>query len=252
MEVVRVVIHAPVTSFRHPFFVTGKQPTAAFPPPSTIHGHCASMLGRWPDPASFRFGLHFTFRSIGVDLEHQHLTEPLGARVHQTVETPQGPVRATTRISVQPVRREFLFDTTLTLYLTPDLAEAFRAPVYAVVLGRSQDLAEVVSVDIITLRRSERVRVEHTLLPWRLRPCIPAGTTVLLSRYISEPPRREAEFDRYIALHDPVFVGGDPTDSRSVLRVEGIELDALWSDPEHIDEEGFERGVWIHRLREAL
>jgi len=252
MDVARVVMHAPVTSFRHPFLVTGKQPTAHFPPPSTIHGHCASMLGRWPDPESFYFGLHFTFRSIAIDLEHQHLTEAVKGRSRQTIQTAQGAVRATTEVSVQPVSREFLFDASLTLYLAPDIAEAFRAPVYPVVLGRSQDLAEVISVDIITLRRGERVRLEHTLLPWRLRPCIPAGTTVLLSRYISEPPRREAEFDRYIALHDAVVIGGDPADSRCVLRVEGIEFDALWSDPEYVDDEGFERGVWMHNLREAL
>jgi CRISPR-associated protein Cas5t len=251
MDVARVVVHAPVTSFRHPFFVTGKQPTAHFPPPSTIHGHCASMLGRWPDPETFHFGLHFTFRSIAVDLEHQHLTEAVTGRSRRTVRTAQGAVRATTEISVQPVSREFLFDAALTLYLAPDMAEAFRAPAYPVVLGRSQDLAEVVAVDMVTLRRSERIRLEHTLLPWRLRPCIPAGPTALLSRYIGEPPRRQAEFDRYIALHDPVFLGADPDDRRSVLRVEGIEFDALWSDPEHTDEDGFERGVWVHRLRES-
>lgn len=251
MDVARVVIQAAVTSFRHPFFVTGKQPTAMFPPPSTIHGHCASMLGRWPDPDSFRFGLHFAFRSIGVDLEHQHLTEAARAGARRSVQTAQGELRATTTVSVQPVLREFLFDASLTLYLEPGLAGAFRAPVYPVVLGRSQDLAEVVSVDVITLRRAERVRLEHTLLPWRLRPCIPAGTTVLLSRYIREPPHRQAEFERYIALHDPVFVGGDPGERSAVLRVEGVEFGALWSDPEFVDEEGFERGVWIHKLREA-
>lgn len=249
MEVARVVVQAPVTSFRHPFFVTGKQPTSTFPPPSTIHGHCASMLGDWPDPASFRFGLHFTFRSIGIDLEHQHLAEALGPRARQTVQTAQGMLRATTEVSVQPVLREFLFDVTLTLYLAPDLAEAFLAPVYPVVLGRSQDLAEIVSVEVITLRRGERIRLEHTLLPWTLRPCIPAGATVLLSRYIGEPPRRAAQFERYIALHDPVFAGGDPTDRASVLRVEGIELDGLWSDAEYVDEDGFERGVWMHGLQ---
>ena len=251
MEVARVVVQAPVTSFRHPFFVTGRQPTAHFPPPSTIHGHCASMLGGWPDPEAFSFGVHFTFKSIGEDLEHQHLTEALSGQSRRSVRTPRGDARATTEATVQPVIREFLFDVTLTLYLTPELADAFRAPVYPVVLGRSQDLAEVVSVDVITLRRSERLRLDHTLLPWRLRPCIPAGASVLLSRHIGEPPRREAEFGRYIALHEPVFTGADPADRRTVLHVEGIELDALWSDPGHVDDEGFERGVWMHQLRGA-
>src|SRR5581483_7049213 len=166
------------------------------------------------------FGLHFTFRSLASDLEHQHLTEPVRGRSRQTVPAPRGAVLATTAVTVQPVSREFLFDATLTLYLPVGMADAFRAPAYPVVLGRSQDLAEVVSVDVVTLRRSDRIRLEHTLLPWRLRPCIPAGPTVLLSRYIGEPPRRETQFDRYIALHDAVFVGGDAGNPRAVLRVE--------------------------------
>lgn len=250
MQVARVLVHATVTSFRHPFFVTGRQPTSLFPPPSTIHGHCASALGSWPDPGGFVFGIYFTFRSRAVDLEHQHLTERVSPRARTTVPTPEGRRQATTETTVQPVLREFLFDASLTLYLEPGLGDAFRAPVYPVVLGRSQDLAEVVSVDIVTLRRGDRVRLEHTLLPWRLRPCVPGGSTVLLSRYISEPPKREAAFERYIALHDPMFVGGKSDDRRTVLRVEGIELDALWCDPDHVDDEGFGRGVWMHRLLE--
>ncbi len=251
MKVARVVIHAPVTSFRHPFFVTGKQPTALFPPPSTIHGHCASALGAWPDPRTFTFGIHFTFRSRAEDLEHQYLTEAAGSKTRIKVPSRAGAVRATTEATVQPVLREFLFDASLTLYLNPELADAFRAPAYPMVLGRSQDLAEVVSAEVIRLRRAERARVEHTLLPWRLRPCVPSGTTVLLSRYISEPPAREALFERYVGLHDPVFLGGDPEDRRTVLRVDGIDWDDLWSDPDQPEDEGFFRGVWMHRLLES-
>lgn len=250
MRVTRVVVEAATVSFRHPFFVTGRQPTFEFPPPSTIFGHCASALGRWPDPQGFFFGLHFTSRSRCRDLEHQHITTALPPRTRIKVPTPSGPAPATTGITVQPVQRDFLFDVRMTLYLPPELGAAFRSPVHTVVLGRSQDLAEIVAVEEITLERPTRARIEHTLLPRSLRPCVRFGSTVLLSRYIGEPPQREAVFDQFIALREPVYFAADADPSRAFTYVDGISLDPLWvdPDPEHCDDEGYSRGVWIHSL----
>jgi CRISPR-associated protein Cas5t len=247
MRVARVVVYAPVTSFRYPFFVTGRQPTFDVPPPSTIFGQCASALGRRPDAATFFFGLHFAYRSRGVDYEHQHITTALGGKTRMRVPTSGGDAPATTLVAVIPGEREFLFDVTMTLYLDPKVAAAYRSPAYTLTLGRSQDLAEVVGVDEVTLERGERARLEHTLLPWDLRPAIPAGATLLLSRHIGEPPERQPSFARYISLHEAVFLGGAPDSARTVLRVEGLDLENLWCDGSVVDEKGFPRGVWLHR-----
>jgi CRISPR-associated protein Cas5t len=247
MRVARVQIRAPVTSFRHPFFVTGRQPSFDFPPPSTVYGHCASAAGAWPDPKSFFFGIHFTFKSKARDLEHQHITSPLGDKTRIRVPPPDGP-RATTEIGVQPVTRDFLFDTSMTLYLPIELAAAFRSPVFPVVLGRSQDLAEITNVDKFDLERPVRARLEHTLLPRSLRPCVRFGTTVLLSRYIGPPPARDTAFAQYISLHDPVFFGDEGDSTRSFVKVDGISLEDLWVDPTVQDDEGRYRAVWMHRL----
>ena len=248
MRVARVEIRAPVTSFRHPFFVTGRQPTFDFPPPSTVFGHCASALGEWPDPATFFFGIHFVYKSKVRDLEHQHITTPLGGKTRIKVETASGPAQATTEINVQPVVRDFLFDTTMTLYLPTSLTAAFRSPVYPVVLGRSQDLAEVRAVDEINMERPVHARIEHILLPRSVRPCVRFGSTVLLSRYIAPPPKRDATFAQYISLHDPVFLGDKEDEAKAFVKVDGIPLDDLWVDPSIVDEEGRQRGVWFHRL----
>lgn len=248
MRVTRIGVHAPITSFRHPFFVTGRQPTSLIPPPSTVFGHCASALGAWPDPTTFFFGIHFTFKSRVQDLEHEHITQALGARAKTFVETPAGRQRATTEITVQPVLRDFLFDTCMTLYLPLDLAHAFRAPVHTVVLGRSQDLAEVVSVDDIDLERPGRARLNHTLLPIAVRPSVRFGTTALLTRYVSPPPQRDASFAQYIVLHEPVDYGADGHSHRAFMQVEGVATDDLWCDPTRVDDEGFARAVWFHRL----
>ncbi len=248
MRVARVNLHADVASFRHPFFVTGRQPTSDLPPPSTLHGLCACALGAWPEPESFVCGLHFTWRARATDLEHQHLATALPPRTTLHVATPEGEARATTEISVQPVLRDFLFDCALTLYLPVAVGRAFRAPVYPLVLGRSQDLAEVVRVDEVDLLRSERARLEHTLLPRHVRPAVRFGATVLLSRLIGPPPERAVEFAQYVALREPVYCGDGADETRAVLRVPDVKWDDLWVDPEHVDEDGWPRGVYLLRL----
>ncbi|MBI5527260.1 MAG: CRISPR-associated protein Cas5 [Deltaproteobacteria bacterium] len=250
MEVVRVHIHAPVVSFRHPFFVVGRQPTSLMPPPSTIHGLCAAALGAWPVPGEFCFGVHFTFASRGNDLEHQHITSPMGAKTRTMVQTSDGPRQATTEINVQPTSRDFLFDTHLTLYIPPRVGEAFRHPRFTMTLGRSQDRAEILSVERVELEKGNRVRLDHTLLPMAVRPCVRFGIPVLLSRHIAEPPERDAKFAQYICLHEPVFLGDGVDSTRAFIRHATIPLDDLWCDTSITDDEGFCRGVWIHRLVE--
>lgn len=74
---------------------------------------------------------------------------------------------------------------------------------------------------------------------------------MLLSRHVSgAPPERRATFAQYIVLHEPVFFGDDGDSTRSFNRVEGMRLDDFFCDPTpaFTDDEGFARGVWLHRL----
>jgi len=248
MRVARIRVRADVTSFRHPFFVTGRQLGFDMPPPSTIHGHCASALGHWPDPETFFFGYHFAWKSRGHDLEHQHLASSLGPKAKTFVDTPGGRERATTEISIQPVWRDFLFGCVLDLYVAPDFATAFRSPVYPVVLGRSQDLAEVESVDEVELVKTDRAVLQNTILPRSFRPAVRFGTTVLLTRHISQPPERNATFAQYIWLKEPVFRGAGPGEPRAFVESSEIQLADLWTDPTVLDVAGFPRGVYLHKL----
>src|SRR6516225_4207762 len=79
MRVAKIVIEAPVTSFRYPHFLIGRQVSFDMPPPSTIYGHVASAVGELIKPQSFRFGYVFEFQSRASDLEHQHVVS-LGRR----------------------------------------------------------------------------------------------------------------------------------------------------------------------------
>jgi|ERR1039457_887139 CRISPR-associated protein Cas5t len=224
MRVAKIVIEAPVTSFRYPHFLIARQVSFDMPPPSTIYGHVASAVGDLIPPESFRFGYAFEFQSRASDLEHQHVISPGGSRQTFTVAGEKLPVSV--EAVVQPHLRDFLFKPRLTLYLDPpELAAAFRAPVFCVVLGRSQDLAQVVSVEEMDLDSASGAYLEHTLLPFSFRTAVRFGVTVLMPRYIEPPPERRAHFERFITLRERLFAGvvdqGEGLNNRRLIEREG-------------------------------
>jgi CRISPR-associated protein Cas5t len=121
----------------------------------------------------------------------------------------------------------------LTLYLRPStLAAAFRSPVFPVVLGRSQDLACITSVEEVSLAPATGAYFENTLLPFSWRTKTGFGSTTLMSRYVTPPPAREPSFERYVSLRrgERIFTGEaniDTPHARRVLRFESDEQEWL-------------------------
>jgi CRISPR-associated protein Cas5t len=247
LAVVRVIVEAPITSFRYPHFLVGRQVTYDMPPPSTIYGHVASALGELPDPVSFQFGYHFRFTSRCSDLEHQHIItvggQPFaaGGEKHRTA----------TQATVQPHLRDFLFNARLILYVTrPEWTEAFRSPVFCVILGRSQDLASVSTVEAVELEERDGAYFEHTLLPFSYRPYVALGTTALMPTWIEPPPSRRAHFERFVVLHgERLFAGAyeQPEKLAPARRMlQEPERRVWWVDPHTPVNQGVQRGVILH------
>jgi CRISPR-associated protein Cas5t len=131
----QVIVTAPVVSFRDRLY-DGVRAGLPCPPPSTVGGFLAAMVGGWRRmPAGTRFAMVFTARGAGTDLETYH---PLDARGTASIPVPQ--------------ERPFLADATLTIWLVSDLElweAAIRRPVWPVRLGRSQDLASARAARVI-------------------------------------------------------------------------------------------------------
>lgn len=204
LEVAKLVIEAPIASFRHPHFLIARQPTFDSPPPSTIYGLLATALADWPAPDTFRFAYSFRFRGRASDLEHQHVIYLQGGKL----KTQDGVYPKVIEGDVQPHLRDFLFQCTLELYLAPaSLGQAFLTPQFALSLGRSQDLATVTSVSTLSLQPSPKGYWEDTILPFSFRDRVPSSGTVLLPRFIEPPPQRNPHFERYINLRGKLFAG---------------------------------------------
>jgi CRISPR-associated protein Cas5t len=261
-----VTIEAPVASFRYPHFLIGRQPTFEVPPPSTIVGHIASALGEWPT-TPFQFAYAFQSRGRASDLEHQHIISRTSGKLPGDVVDPhwrppepkagkklskkeQAPrlLEKTTEAVVQPHLRDFLFDVRLELYLDPpELAQAFRSPVFTVVLGRSQDLASIQRVEFVDLQASVKGYMERTILPSEFRRRLPWGVTTLMPRYVGPAPERRATFSPYIVLRDRIYIGYDHGVNKQMLQIAG-EQDLWWMDPHTADDRGGRRLLWFHSI----
>jgi CRISPR-associated protein Cas5t len=249
LEVVRVRIEAPATSFRYPHFLIGRQLTYDLPPPSTIYGHVASALGELPDRNSFRFGYHFQAAAKAADLEHQHVVTAAGPKSGFDLDGHKH--KTNIDANIQPHLREFVFRPVLTLYLDPpELGHALREPAFCVILGRSQDLACIVEVKEIALASASRAYLERTLLPFSFRTRIGLGTTVNMPRFIEPPPERAAHFDRFISLaHDRIFAGipDNPDRVATTQRLFGTtQTETWWVDPDTPEWLGAKRGIVFH------
>jgi len=147
MKFLRVKIDSWVSSFRYPKFQHGFQPTLPIPPPSTVLGLISAVKGEIISPGDLSFGYLFFSSSKGVDLEKVY---ELGRN----------------KINPNVLKREFLFDCTLYLYVDRcEFRDYFRKPCYQLLLGRSTDLAEVSDVKTVNLEKRTQTQVGHTIMP---------------------------------------------------------------------------------------
>jgi len=220
----RVRSEAITTSFRYPRIQVGRLPTFDMPPPATIYGHLAGVVGEWFDPGGLEFAFIFEHDGKGVDVETGQPIEKGSGKLSLKRRGWNHPVNV--ECDPNPQRREFLLRPKLTLYLRGEdgmlqhLREAFISPRYAYILGRSQDLATVVSAEMIELSESAEAFFSHTLLPYGWRPWVFPGRSVVLPAVIDYARGREARQQRYLQVTWPalrIYAGTRDTIRREEL-----------------------------------
>lgn len=212
-EALEITVTAPIVSFRNPLYAA-VQVTLPCPPPSTVAGLLASMVGGWDAmPRDTAFAMTFTAQGQGTDVETFH---PLEAKGGQASPTPKD--------------REFLADATLTVWFTDhlDLWEAaVRRPVWPLRFGRSQDLASARARR--TVLRSQPGRQGHALVP---DSASKAGTTLRLPAAISRDRSRTSWAGyRYAASgsNHMLTIGHSTPEGQAVVLLAGVH-------PDHVTE----------------
>ncbi|MCL6534208.1 MAG: type I-B CRISPR-associated protein Cas5b [Armatimonadetes bacterium] len=153
---IRVVITAYTASFCAPGML-GYQLTLPVPPLSAIYGLLSAAAGRWVAPNKVEWlAYRFEYEWKATDLETIITFER---------KTPDDiPTFAGRNV----IKREFLSNPRLTLYLPECWEQFLRRPRYSLLLGRTQDVACVESIEPVQLQPVDEGMLSGVLLPWEV------------------------------------------------------------------------------------
>ena len=176
MKAFRIHITSWTASFRYPNLISGYQPSLVVPPLSTIYGLISSAMGDYISPYGIGLGYVFKFGSQTIDIE----------TIYQ-ITSKSSPLKTKHNV----IRRQILFDNNLWLYVYgSSVARAFMEPQFQLLLGRSNDLASVISVKEIELQElNELTALKGTTVPMGPVP-LSAPIQALPIGFTNEIPRR--------------------------------------------------------------
>jgi len=175
MKAYRIHITSWTASFRYPNLISGYQPSLIVPPLSTIYGLISSAMGDYISPYDIGLGYVFKFGSQTIDIETIY----------------QIKIKSPLKSKQNIIRRQILFDNNLWLYIQNSLvAKTFLEPQFQLLLGRSNDLASVISVKEIELQElNELTALKGTTVPMGPVP-LSAPIQALPIGFTNEIPRR--------------------------------------------------------------
>ena len=252
LKVIKVEAEGPITSFRYPHFMVGRQISFPAPPPATIYGHLCSALGDHipRDEAS----IAYCFESCGEgdDLETAHFSSVASGRLDRA----WGYVK---NIDVQTnvLKRQLLLNARLTLYLHctrkhDAWMRALREPEYPVVLGRSQDLFAYRSVQEVDLTPGDQAYLGPGVLPWEWRAALAVGESFQMPRFVDPASRSRVEWSRYVVLSERVWWGDASEAPRGAAQaLRRMDAPALWIDPTSPPWAKSHRAVVLHRWTDS-
>lgn len=133
MRCVRVTIEALSAAFFPPGYNNDGCKSLPVPPPSAIQGLLSAATGQQEQ----NIWAGWTMKSYSAYQDYEKIVP---ARRKPTTEDFEY-YRSGYRLVRTPVKRTFLIEPRLTLYVEERIASALRCPFYTLRLGRSQDLA---------------------------------------------------------------------------------------------------------------
>lgn len=155
MRVWRILLSSWTASFRYPNIMVKKQPSMKAPPYTTIQGLLAAANGKH-DLDNVRFGYVFRYESSFFDTETTYKMKEEKGKIGFEYKSAGKYVKQNNLWpNADAFKREILSGCYLTLYLSDsagNLANSFKSPFFQLLLGRSGDMAQVHSVDLIEVQ----------------------------------------------------------------------------------------------------
>lgn len=156
MEIYRIIISSWTSSFRYPNIISGYQPTLLVPPISTVLGLFNACSGKYLTFDEIELGYYFDYEVKSKDLETIYQVKINNNKI---------PVN---QVKSNVINREFLYNCRLFLYLTDiQYLKLFEKPFFQLLLGRSNDLATVESMEQVSLQKIENAnKIKGQIIPF--------------------------------------------------------------------------------------
>jgi CRISPR-associated protein Cas5t len=204
MEVYRINITSWTASFRYPNIISGIQPTLEVPPLSTVLGLMNAAAGQYLKHQNLKIGYFFKYEAKAEDLETIYQYKAVKDSKTKRFKKDQygNFIVANKNITSNIVLRHFLFNNQLSIYLTNDeLIEFFKSPYYQLVLGRSNDLATIESIEKVNLiAKSNATKIRGQIIP--LTGNYLPGQIQALPKYFSDTiPRKNLGTEPYSIIN---------------------------------------------------
>ncbi len=193
MEVFTIDITSWTASFRYPNFMTSYHPTLEVPPLSTVLGLVNAAAGKYIEHRNLTIGYFFDYEAkaagqfADVETIHKIGTNANGFAIN--------------KITSEPIRREFLVQASLRLYIVDEqLVNFFNQPYYPLLLGRMNDLATVEKIGRMELQKVLQAEIlKGQVIP--MRGNFLSGQIQPLPQYFTDTfPRRNLGTEPYTVL----------------------------------------------------
>lgn len=212
MEVYRINITSWTASFRYPNIISGIQPTLEVPPLSTVLGLMNAAAGQYLKHQSLKIGYFFKYEAKAEDLETIYQYKAIkDSKTKQFKKDQYGNfIVANKNITSNIVLRHFLFNNQLSIYLTDDkLVNFFRSPYYQLVLGRSNDLATIESIEKIDLvAKPNATNIRGQIIPL-IGNYLPGQIQALPKYFSNSIPRKNLGTEAYSIINHKSPVGSN-------------------------------------------
>lgn len=194
MKAYRIKISSWTSSFRYPNLISGFQPTLEVPPVSTVMGLINAASGRYLEKRQIELGYYFDFKIKTVDLETIYQIKGNDKNYPDNV------------VKSNVIKREFLFDCRLFLYLIDeDLVSCFHQPAYQILLGRSGDLAGIDNIQEVILQEVNNSQFAGQVIPFNGN-YLPGQIQALPKYFSNTIPRKNIGTEPFsvISYNNPV------------------------------------------------
>ncbi len=176
MKIYKIELSSWTSSFRYPNLISGVQPTLRVPPLSTVFGIISAAKGDYYQPdKDLKLAYYFEYESIAWDLE----------TIYQIKSQPVNQAKSNI------MKREQLIQCRLILYTnSKEISGYLEKPVFALLIGRSSDLASLDRISEIEIEEKEELEnVIGTIIPFSQYK-IPAPIQALPVLFSEDNPRK--------------------------------------------------------------